>query len=242
MASVSVRYVSNLQRCNFACSYCASSQPARQRNPRLPTWSVGADVHERVVDWLTRQPHSIRLRMNSIAGMGFTPATRSADPRALALGNRNNALGASHALSAAPAGKSCAAGGSYFYVHSSGDVFPCRTYAQALQTTRLGSALDKAFELQPRRERFRPCSAPGRCGCPEDYQNLEAIQSRFGAQKARCALGRTALERAAQNTRSRRSTAASMASVAASRARTASSSRRTSALASSRWIVSVRSS
>jgi MoaA/NifB/PqqE/SkfB family radical SAM enzyme len=299
MAPLSVWYVSNLQRCNFSCGYCASGQPVRQRDKRLPTWSVGADVHERVVDWLTRQPHAIRLRMNSIgepfvdrsylqsvarltraenlswveiltngsyrpaqfdqfvaecdpsklslwmtfhhqfiapselvaaaaharshgvsvivnallfpdnldavealvglcdereipiatgfglnfneayAGQGFTPATRAADARALALGDRNNALGADHAHAAAPAGKPCAAGGSYFYVHSNGDVFPCRTYAQARQSTRLGSALDEGFTLQPRTERFRACSAPGRCGCPEDYQNLEAIQSRF---------------------------------------------------------------
>ncbi len=299
MDSLSVWYVSNLQRCNFTCGYCASGQPVRQRDPRLPTWSIGADVHERVVDWLIRQPHAIRLRMNSIGepfvdrrylqsvarltraenlswveiltngsfrpaqfdefaadcapeklslwmtfhhqfitpselvaaaqharshgvsvvvnallfpdnldavealvalcdeqripiatglGLNFnhaytslslTPAARSADSRALALSDRNNALGASHALSAAPAGKPCAAGGSYFYVHSNGDVFPCRTYAQARQTTRLGSALDEAFELQPRQDRFRSCSAPGRCSCPEDYQNLEAIQSRF---------------------------------------------------------------
>jgi len=67
MTDLSVWYVSNLQRCNYTCSYCASGQPVLQKRPgSLPTWAYGEDVHDRVVDWLIRQPHNIRLRMNSI--------------------------------------------------------------------------------------------------------------------------------------------------------------------------------
>jgi MoaA/NifB/PqqE/SkfB family radical SAM enzyme len=299
VSEISVWYVSNLQRCNFTCSYCASSQPTRQQDPRLPTWTLGQNVHDRIVAWLGQQDLRLRLRMNSIgepfasreyldsvarltrsrnlsmveilsngsfrhqqfdrfaadcdleklslwitfhhefisprtlvdaAGharsrgasvvvnaivfpdnvaavgellqlcgelelpiatglglnfnnaypdQGFTPATHLPAPRALELANQANPLGQWHELSAAPVGKPCAAGGSYFYVHPNGDVFACRTYAAGKRERRLGSALDEQFRLEPRPERYHACRAAGRCGCPEDYQNLEAIQSRF---------------------------------------------------------------
>ncbi len=298
MDEVSLWYVSNLQRCNFTCSYCASGQPARQQDRELPTWTLGQATHERIVDWLAALPYRVRLRMNSIGEpfasrdylrclarltradnlsfvevltngsfrreqfdrfaaecnvdklslwvtfhhqfisareladaaeharsrgvatvintlvfpdnlaaveelvtlcrerelalvtgvginfnnaypeQGFTPALHRPDPRALELAMLNNPLDGWHELSAAPAGRPCAAGAGYFYVHANGDVFACRTYATS-GSERLGSALDPAFQLQPRVERYARCRSAHRCKCPEDYQNLEAIQSRF---------------------------------------------------------------
>ena len=296
---ISIWYVSNLQRCNFTCSYCASGQPARQTDRELPTWALGQATHERIVDWLVAQPQRVRLRMNSIGepfaskeylrsvarltraenlsmvevltngsfreeqfdrfvaecnveklslwitfhhqfiaarelaeaadharsrgasvvvntlvfpdnlaaveelvaacrereltlvtgigvnfndaypGQGFIPALHRPNPRALELATLNNPLDGWHELSAAPAGRPCAAGASYFYVHANGDVFSCRTYAISGNERRLGSALDAAFQLQPRPQRYVACRSARRCNCPEDYQNLEAIQSRF---------------------------------------------------------------
>ena len=81
-----------------------------------------------------------------------------------------------------PKGKPCGAGGNYFYIAYTGDVFPCGTYAGAtasgLFDARLGSVLDPGFQLSPQ-PGFQPCISPVRCGCPEDYQNLTEIQSRF---------------------------------------------------------------
>src|SRR3970040_386137 len=66
MDQVTIWYVSNLQRCNFSCSYCVTGQPSIQKQAQPATWQLGQDVHDRVVDWLIAQPYAIKLRMNSI--------------------------------------------------------------------------------------------------------------------------------------------------------------------------------
>src|SRR5215471_8302296 len=65
-AKIAIWYISNLQRCNFTCSYCASSQPMLQKDRSLPTWAIGSGVHDKIVDWLVKQSFPFRLRMNSI--------------------------------------------------------------------------------------------------------------------------------------------------------------------------------
>jgi MoaA/NifB/PqqE/SkfB family radical SAM enzyme len=283
-------YLSNLQRCNFTCSYCASGQPALQRNKVLPTWAGSSEVHERIVDWLVAQPLTIALRMNTI-GEPFVSASylesvgrlshshnisfveiltngsfrpnqfeQFADKCAIekvslwmtfhhefiapaefvgaamharAMGafvvvntllfpdnaeavrevidscerqgirvvrnggiNFNEAYpsqgyaprgddplvvnphGELYSLSEAPEGRPCRAGFGYFFIDPRGKVFPCFTYS--LQGRRpMGSVLDREFRLTPQPGVYGACESPKRCRCPEDYQNLEAIQNRF---------------------------------------------------------------
>jgi MoaA/NifB/PqqE/SkfB family radical SAM enzyme len=66
LPEIGIWYLSNLQRCNFTCSYCASGQPVLQQSETLPTWANGIEVHEQIVNWLIAQPFTLRLRMNSI--------------------------------------------------------------------------------------------------------------------------------------------------------------------------------
>jgi organic radical activating enzyme len=68
--SLKLWYVSALRRCNFRCAYCASNQPAIK--DRLE-WKKPeeADTHQQIVQWITKLPYQIQLRMNSI-GEPFT--------------------------------------------------------------------------------------------------------------------------------------------------------------------------
>ena len=299
-SAVPIWYLSNLQRCNFTCSYCASGQPALQRTRSLPTWAGSSALHQSVVEWLVAQPLEIALRMNSIGepfvsesylesvarlsradnisfveiltngsfrphqfelfaakcdiakvslwmtfhhefispeqfvsaaiqardigafvvvntllfpdnvgavaevisrceqsgirltrnaginfndaypGRGFVPCADEPNTRAL-VASYPNPLGELYNLSIAPSGRPCRAGFGYFFIDPNGTVFPCFTYSLS-RLSPMGSVLDRGFRITPQRGVYGACRSSERCRCPEDYQNLQAIQSRFSWQ------------------------------------------------------------
>lgn len=113
---------------------------------------------------------------HALAIDGLIPELRE---RARALADIRNPLGSLHAMAAEPSGRGCAAGGDYFFITPRGDVYPCLSYSHVAPETRLGSVLDRRFQLAPRPVRYAPCRSRARCGCLEDYQNLEPIRERF---------------------------------------------------------------
>ena len=76
-----------------------------------------------------------------------------------------------------PWGLQCSAGYDYVHITPDGELFPCRSYRGGGQKTRLGSALDKDFKLNLRKEEYSRCIFKKGCVCKEDYLHMRIARS-----------------------------------------------------------------